>query len=320
MPYLSSAAPAQIAEILDETFSLWGEGLDRAGYERYNQAQRKTAWGSRHLDRLVLTDGSHWLSTAKRYGLRGRVDGRSVRILGIGAVFTPPRFRRRGFAGELIRQMLGQADDEGFDLALLFSEIGTGFYEELGFVGLPLRQLSLRCAPMPGPPAVPLRSGDARDLAAIAEMNRRQVEGFRFGMARDEEYIAYAIAKKRLLAANGPLGRRHVEWVVVEEGGRAAAYIVLLEVGDYWMITECGDLDPSGARVGAALQALLWQRREHHPVVRAWLPPNFLPPQATILSRELPGLAMMVRPVGGRPALTPPLADGDLAWWHADAF
>lgn len=319
MPYISSATPAQLTEILDETFPIWGEGLDRSGYERYNTAQRRTPWGARNLDRVVLTDGARWLSTAKRYDLTGRLDGRGVRILGIGAVFTPPRFRRRGYAAELIRQMIGQADDEGVDMALLFSEIDPRFYEELGFRSLPLAQLSLRFRSIAGPPGIPLRSGEARDMAAVAEINRQQAQAFRFTMERHEEYISHAIAKKRLLAACGPPGRREVEFVVVEEGGRAAAYVVLLEVGDFWMITECGDRDPSGARVGAALQALL-SRRERHPVVRAWLPPGFLPPQATIIAKESPGLEMMVRPIGDRGTIAPALADGQLAWWHADAF
>lgn len=320
MSFLAPASPAQLGEILDQTHSLWGEGLDRAAYERYNEAQLLTEWGEQHLHRLVLDDGRRWLSTAKRYDLRARLDGREVPLLGIGAVFTPRPLRRRGHAFELIQRMLDQAEGEGFELALLFSEIGPRYYQRLGFVSVPLMQVTLTVNRMPAPPGIGIRPGEERDLEAVCEMNALQAEGFRFSMARRPPYAAYALAKKRLLAACGSKGHRNVEFLVVEEEGRAAAYLVLLEVGDHWMITECGDRDPAGAGVGAILQSLL-RDRERRPVrIRAWLPPGFLPPQVTVAARETPALTMMLRPIGRATRLEPPLHEGDLAYWHADAF
>jgi GNAT superfamily N-acetyltransferase len=320
VPFLAPASPEQLTEILDATHPLWGEGLDRAAYERYNDAQRKTRWGAGHLHRLVLEDGRRWLATAKRYDLRGRLDGREMRMMGIGAVFTPTPLRGRGHAAELVRRMLEQAQGEGVELALLFSEIGTRYYESLGFGSVPLTQLSLGVNALPGPPGIAMRSGEAADLESICEMNRRQTDGVRFAMIRDADYVGFAIAKKRLLAASGTQGRRTVRFFVVEEGGRAVAYLVLLEVGDYWMITECGDRDPSGARVGAMLQSLLADADRRPARIRAWLPPNFLPPQLAVAARELPALTMMVQPIGHAARLAPPLRADDLAWWHADAF
>lgn len=320
MPFLASASPEQLNEILDETFPLWGEGLNRAAYARYNEAQRKTAWGRTHLDRLVLADGRRWLATAKRYDLRARFDGRVVRALGIGAVFTPKPLRRRGYAAELIRRMLDQAAGEGAGVALLFSEIGPRYYQQLGFASVPLAQLSVVVNRMDGPPAISIRCGEARDVEPICEMNARQTEGFRFAMAREPEYVAYAIAKKRLLAAGGAAGQRKVEFFVVEEGGRAAAYLVVLGAGGCWMVTECGDRDPSGARVGAMLQSLLSDPERRPARIRAWLPPNFLPPQLAVLTREIPALSMMLRPIGRASRLDSPLTVNDVAYWHADAF
>jgi hypothetical protein len=96
--------------------------------------------------------------------------------------------------------------------------------------------------------------------------------------------------------------------------------VVLLEAGDCWMITECGDRDPSGARIGAILQTRLADCERPPTHIRAWLPPGFLPPQARILARETPALTMMLRRVGLASRLEPPLAAGDFAYWHADAF
>lgn len=311
-----------LEQILDRTYPVWGEGLSRDAYHRYNRAQFATPWGATHLRRVALVDGSRVLATAKRYDLTARVDGQVTRLMGFGAVFTPEAFRGHGYSAELLRRMLAAAADEGFGLALLFSEIEPRYYEHLGFRRLPIDQVALSVRPgrRPGPPAIPMRSGDVGDLESIVEMNAAQAAESRLALVRDAGYIRHAIAKKRLLAACGEPGHRNVEFFVVEEGGRAAAYLVLLEVDDYVMVTECGDRDPSGARVGAMLQAII-ARDPRVPVrLRAWLPPKFLPPQLDVTAHEIPPVAMMMRPVGREVWPTPPLAAADFIWWHADAF
>ena len=171
-----------------------------------------------------------------------------------------------------------------------------------------------------GTPAIPMRSGDFGDVNSIVEMNLAQTERFRFVLSRPPDYVRHAIARKRLLAACGTPEHRKVEFFVVEEGGRAAAYVVLLEVGEHIMITECGDRDPSGARIGAMLQAIVARDPSRTIRLRAWLPPGFLPPQLEIAAHEISLVTMMVRPVGRGVWPSPPLGPADLAWWHADAF
>ena len=90
------ARGAVLEHILDETWRIWSDGLTRAAYATYNAAQMKTSWGRQFLDRVALVEGERVLSTAKRYALRARLDGRPIRVLGIGAVFTPPALRSRG--------------------------------------------------------------------------------------------------------------------------------------------------------------------------------------------------------------------------------
>jgi len=311
-----------LEQILDETFSLWGEGLERDAYGKYNRAQLATPWGATHLRRVALVDNGRLLATAKRYDLSARLDGQSVRLLGLGAVFTPEAERGRGYAGDLLRRMLAAAADEGFGLALLFSEIDPRYYEHLGFRRLPINPVALAVRPgkRPGSPAIPLRSGDSSDLRSIVEMNTAQGAGFRFALSRDDSYLRHAIAKKRLLAACSRPGQRKVEFFVVEEGGRAAAYVVLFEVGETVMVTECGDRDPSGARVGAMLQAILARDTAKPVRLHTWMPPDFLPPQIEIAAREVSRVTMMMRPLGRGVWPAPPLAARDILWWHADAF
>ena len=320
---LVEAGGALLEQILDQTFPVWGEGLVREAYGKYNRAQAGTPWGAANLRRFALVDErGEMLSSAKRYDLVASLDGDTIKTIGLGAVFTPEARRGHGYGGELLRQMMDQAAAEGFGLALLFSEISPGYYERLGFRQLPTNQVSLSVRPgrRPGPLMISMRSGDLGDVAAIVEMNERARAGYRLALVRDPVYVGYAIAKKRLLAASGAPGHRRVEFFVVEEGGRAAAYLVLLEVGAYAMVTECGDRDPSGARVGAMLQTILSRDEGAITYLRAWLPPDLLPPQVEIVAHEIPPVAMLLRPIGRRVWPDPPLDHRDILWWHADAF
>jgi len=311
-----------LQEILDETFPIWGEGLARDAYGKYNRAQSATPWGVAHLRRVALVDRGLLLATAKRYELEALVEHQPVRMLGLGAVFTPEARRGHGYAGELLRRILEEAADQGFRLALLFSEIDPRFYERLGFRRLTTNQVAFSVKPLKrgGTPFIPMRSGDFGDVKSIVEMNQTMAARFRFALSRGPDYVRHAIARKRLLAACGSPGHRKVEFFVVEEGGRAAAYVVMLEVGEHTMITECGDRDPTGARVGAILQAVVAREPARVMRWRAWMPPGFLPPQLEIPSHELSPVTMMMRPLGREVWPSAPLGPHEMAWWHADAF
>lgn len=322
-PKVVEAGGEMLERILDQTFPVWGEGLARDAYGRYNRAQLATPWGAASLRRVALVDdGGELLASAKRYELLVSLDGDAVRTLGFGAVFTPEGRRGHGHAAELLRQVMEAGATDGFGLAMLFSEIAPRYYERLGFRQVPIDQvtLSVRTDKRPGPLAIPMRSGDLGDIPAIVEMNAGARDGYRLALVRDARYASFAVTKKRLLAAAGAPGHRRVEFFVVEEGGRASAYLVLLEVGGFAMVTECGDRDPSGARVSAMLQSILARDPGSIAHLRAWLPPNSLPPQVAVIAHEIPPLAMMIRPLGRRVWPAPPLAEREILWWHADAF
>jgi hypothetical protein len=136
---------------------------------------------------------------------------------------------------------------------------------------------------------------------------------FRFALERPAPLIQYGLAKKRLLAAFTPRPARQVEFFVVEEGGQPAAYAVMTSNPRGRTLEECGDLDPSGARVGAMLQAL-GLSDPASPRLTAWLPEGFLPPQVSILRRAAVRDVMMTR------GIEPLLAAGDAAYWHGDVF
>jgi predicted N-acetyltransferase YhbS len=324
-----------LEQILDSTHTIWHEGLSRPAYGRYHTAQHATAFGRDHLRRFALLGPggeADVLASAKRYTFDATLDGDVVRIAGIGAVFTPPAHRGRGHARELIDRLLEQAQADGADLALLFSEIGADYYARLGFEPLVTTDLVVRVTESDrhGAPATMIRGGEERDLADIVAMGQTRASGYRFHLNRDRDVVHFAIAKKRLLAGLGPAGARMVYFFIAEEGASAAAYVVISvlahEAGDtaggpLWTIEEAGDRDPSGARVGAIMQSLIARDPiERRPAIKAWLPHGFLPPQLTVVGEQPSADVMMVRPLTDRARRTLQLEPASVLYWHGDFF
>jgi hypothetical protein len=171
-----------------------------------------------------------------------------------------------------------------------------------------------------GAPMTLIRGGEERDLAAVVAMGQVRARPFRFHLDRDVDFVQYAITKKRLLAGLGPARERQLHFFIAEEGITAAAYVVVSVVGSTWTIEECDDRDPSGARVGAILQALIAREPvERRPTIRAWLPRGFVPPQVTIVSARPSACVMMVRTLGSAIA-QPRLSGDDVLYWRGDIF
>ena len=151
-------------------------------------------------------------------------------------------------------------------------------------------------------------------------MGQVRAGAFRFHLDRDIDFVQHAITKRRLLAGLGSAGARQLHFFIAEEGITAAAYVVVSVVGSTWTIEECGDRDPSGARVGAILQALIAREPvERRPSIRACLPPGFVPPQVTIVAAKPSTEVMMVRSLGSRVG-QPRLSGDDVLFWRGDIF
>jgi GNAT superfamily N-acetyltransferase len=307
-------------QILGLTYEIWNEGLTGRAYSRWYQAQIRTPWGRHHLQRVALVDDAgKLLATAKRYRYRVRLDSRAGWMAGIGAVFTPPLQRGRGYASQLIEQLIEASRRDGVLFVGLFSEIGTSFYERLGFAAVPIDEVSIRVERKNGAPAMLVRFGDERDLPALEEMHRVRSSSVRFALDRDRSMIQYAVSKKRMLAGLGPWGLRQVEFVVAEEGASAVAYAVLHQNAKGWTLEEAGDRDPSGARLGAMLQVLVAREPSAPmPLIRAWWPQAFpVPPQISLTDRSAARDVFMVRPLAD---IAMPEKVEDVFYWHSDHF
>jgi hypothetical protein len=170
-----------------------------------------------------------------------------------------------------------------------------------------------------GAPATLVRSGEASDLDAIARIAARYGEGAAFALDRTADLIAFGVARRRLLAGLGPPGLRDVEFFVAEEAHRAVAYVVMTRGPAGLVLEDCGDRDPTGARIGAILQVLAARQPGAPPMrLRGWLPRAVRPPQIRILDESPASDIMMVRDFD--PASPAIHASAEIVYWNLDVY
>lgn len=320
METLILAEGAILERVLQTGHTAASEDLSRHAYGQLDAALMRTAWGRRHRRRFALMEGDDVLASALQYDLAAVLDHQPVRICGIGSIVSKTGDEKRMYAQSLVERLLQQAALDGMAAAVIFCR-GTAPSHSEGFqrvlttdVALTVEESSRHGAPM-----TLIRGGEERDLAAIVAMGRARAGPFRFHLDRDVDLVQHAITRKRLTAGLGQAGARQLQFFIAEEGITAAAYVVISVVGGTWTIEECGDRDPSGARVGAILQALIAREPgERRPAIRAWLPPGFVPPQVRIASANPSSAMMLVKPLPGARAL--PLTGEDVLYWRSDVF
>jgi GNAT superfamily N-acetyltransferase len=308
--------------VLDGTFPVWNDGLSRKAYSQWNLAQLKTRWGKANLQRVGLVDGDTVLASAKRYLFDAIVAGEVVRILGIGAVFTPDAHRGRGLAARLIDAMLADGRERGCRWALLFSEIGPDYYARLGFTAVERADVTLTVPrSRRGAPATLVRALDPADLPELAAISQRNVESADGRLVRSADLLEFGIVRQRLRAGLGPDGLRQVEAFVSEEGHKPVSYVVVTRGPEGVRLVDCGDRDPTGARVGAMLEVLAERdpASEDRTLV-GWLPPGMRPPQLAYGDLVPTSDVMMWKPLLPDLPACPVASVPDLHWRPIDVF
>ncbi len=285
---------------------------------QYHAALSRLPWADAHR-RVVgaFDERGALLASVERLALTGVLDGTPARICLVGAIAEYEATDARP-AGLLMTQVLEEAAREGVDLALMVGDHDVPMSD--GAYRVPTSDVTLRVieSSRRGAPMVPVRSGDHGDFAAMAAMPPLGGDTGGLLVDRPADYLEFCVTRARLRAGLDREGARQVQFLVVEEGGRAAAYAIISIVGTTWLVEACGDCDPSGARVGAILQTLVaTEPMERRPLIQAWWPSPVIPPQVAEVSARPSADALWVHPlVSSRAAAA--LDRGDIRLWRLD--
>lgn len=117
------------------TCEAWGAGLSRAQYLARERFLRQTTHGAtaRHTWVLRLQNGAV-VASCETYRLPLSPSG-GVEV--IASVFVDRPLRGAGMASKLIEALVAHRREAGLDGLVLFSEVGAGLYERMGFKVLP---------------------------------------------------------------------------------------------------------------------------------------------------------------------------------------
>lgn len=260
------AADEYVREVLPHSAGLWSGGLDFDAYAADFRALSASGFGRRRFRTLGLAVDGAIVSSCKRYGRELRCGERLLRTAAIGAVFTPPAERGRGYATALLGALLDAEQAAGTDGMFLFSDIHPAFYERFGFIALPSRTIVLRADALPRARLAPEVLGDA-DWPAIERCFAALDERRAFALARPPLVWEWIRLRARAREAQGSFVR-----LGLRQGRRLVAYALgrRFPAADAFALDEFAFVDDAGA---ALLPALLRAAAGDLRKVTGWLPP-----------------------------------------------
>lgn len=136
MPTLTIASPAEQETRDTLTASTWGGGLTREQFLTRELRLRAHPWAARTLTTYLWKDDTGAvLASCESFLDEARVGTKSGTASTIASVFTEPRLRGQGHAANMLRAVIEQL--RGSLAVTLFSEIGTHYYQRLGFWPVP---------------------------------------------------------------------------------------------------------------------------------------------------------------------------------------
>jgi GNAT superfamily N-acetyltransferase len=314
-------------EIYGESHVLWGAGLSRDDYLALWSDIGRTAWAAKHARFYVWADErDRVLSSMKIYRPRVRLHGKISRPAVLGAIFTPARLRRRGFATAMVREALENARREGTRLALLFSDIGTSFYTGFGFRPLPAEEqwASLRRLRLAGgDEGWTLRQGRDEDIRAIRRAHDEFTAGRPLAVMRDAEH--WDFLRVRAQSFFSRLRDRRIRQLcrVAHHRGEFVGYLVSVEGHGEWNVREVGAVGGDPSRIADVLRlGARCARRSGLERLYGWLPPEVLPHLSDwpIEARKRRRAVPMILPLGGTVDLPGLLAPGAAFIPYQDQF
>lgn len=257
-------------EVLPLTAQVWAGKRDFERYVSQNLEIAHSGYGRRHFRTVGLSDGTSLLSSFKRYERAIHMGAQRLRAFGIGAVYTAPELRGRGYASAMIAMAMDRARADGYDVAYLFSDIRPQFYKELGFSQLASRAISLRADNL------------SNDRIEVQRLEEHDWSGVRRCFELRDRARAWAFVRTplvwELIRLRIRQGSEHASGremnLVVRRGRAIAAYVLGVRAPEHdaYLLDEFGFADAQAAGlVGPLLRSAAGDLRR----IAGWLPPDF---------------------------------------------
>lgn len=276
------SADAYARTVLPQSATMWAGSRSLDEYVADFHAVAESGFGRRRFRTLGFSLDGAIVASCKRYQRELRCGERTLRAIGIGAVFTPEAERGRGYATAFLGALLDAERAAGTDLVYLFSDIHPAFYEKLGFITLPSRAITLRADTLPHA-RIAARTLDDADWPAIERC-----------FAAHDALRPVALTRQPLiwewirLLARGRDGGAGTVRLGLVRGRRVVAYVRGRRFPDVdaFALDECAYADDDAAM---HLPALLRNAAGDLRKITGWLPPapvRALLPRAAVRARR----------------------------------
>ena len=206
-----------IRQHIHHSHDLWGGGQTQEARVEVLMARLKTT-GPEMFAMSGLVDGQgQLLASLKRYYFDLSIRGKSVKTIGLGAIFTDPSLRKGGLAAQLIKIVLDEArENEGCGVGLLFSDIGTSYYERFGFRALPSFSWKCAVADLPDGEGITLLPADDNSDTLM-----------KWHHAATKDYIIHPARTATTFALFSAINSVGSHYLLVEQG-REVGYITMM--------------------------------------------------------------------------------------------
>lgn len=293
-------AQTYVREVLPLTAALWAGNRSFDRYAEHTLEIAQSGYGRRHYRTMGFYEDGRLVASFKRYERTIVNGGERLRATGIGAVYTPPACRGRGYASAMLAMELDRSRKQGSDVAYLFSDIRPQFYEELGFRILPSRSISIRSDSLPAT-RVEVARLEESDWTGVARCFELRDHQRRWSYLRTP--LVWGLIRLRMRQGSEHPGSIETN-LVVRRGRGIAAYVLGARTlaHDAFVLDEFGFCD---AEAAAMIPALLRSAAGDLQRVTGWLPPEFARP-------TLPRAA--VRKRSSAILMAAPLSSAGKAW------
>lgn len=259
-----------ILEILRETCRIWSVGLPKDLFYDSVLRQMTHPWGRRNYRYMVYRENGKIVSSLKLYQLHFSSRGQCYKFAGIGALYTQESCRSRGYASDLLKEIIRIAATKQLDGIILFSDIDPSFYKSFGFqelggtdFSIPLSKLSKSAHLVKDAIAADTTFGDVslenigeHHIPFLEQQYSRWLAAQPFGVVRTSEYWRYKLQKEEFMHNYSRLCWPRLRLISVKQNYFNAGYAIIEYGGRTLRILEL---------IGAeSARTSLWQNIFQH--------------------------------------------------------